>query len=404
MLSRIKRFFTRKNGQVLDEIRNTQEDIKAGYKKLEKLMCALDNKITSADKKFGSDIKSLGARIDKRFEFTHNAMEQRNISLRDKLIWLEKKIESLDRKTTRRFNNIDYFKKYDYYKNLNPGEYSLALKEWYKKRTEQELDLSNPQTYNEKMQWLKLYDGDPLKSKLADKYEVREWVKDKIGERYLIGLLGVWENYDDMNFDALPESFVLKCTHGCAWNLIVKEKGTIDHTDAKSKFDQWMNTNYAFFSLELHYNDIRPKIIAEEYLENADGGIYDYKIWCFDGKAEYIQFLSDRNTGLKMAFFDLEWNLLPFVYDYPRNEEPVSKPDNLDEMLRLAQTLAQGFCHVRVDFYRLNDGTLKFGEMTFSSAAGAAKWNPREYDLLLGQKITLPENKSVRNCEGEIQS
>ena len=287
-------------------------------------------------------------------------------------------------------------KDYNYYQNLTPEQYPAELCAWFKSTTGQTLDLDNPRTFNEKLQWLKLYDSTPLKTRLADKYLVRDWVKEKIGEEYLIPLLGVWDSFDEIDFDQLPNQFVLKANHGCGWNIIVKDKSTFDKADAKKKFDTWMNTNFAYrFGLELQYMNIEPKIIAEEYLENGDNDLYDYKVFCFDGRAESIMFLSERKTGLKMAFYDLQWNKLPFTYSFPRNPEDIPKPQNLDLLISLAEKLSEGFAHVRVDFYILNDGTLKFGEMTFTSASGSCKWNPPEQNRIYGDLITLPPKSPI---------
>ena len=285
---------------------------------------------------------------------------------------------------------------YDFYKQLSPEKYEEELKLWFERTTKENLDLANPRTYNEKLQWMKLYDSTPLKTRLADKYLVRDWVKEKIGEEYLIPLLGVWDNFDEIDFDKLPSSFVLKANHGCGWNIIVKDKNKFDINDAKRKFDNWMQMNFAFkFGLELHYMNIPPKIIVEEYLENDNNDLYDYKVFCFNGKAENIMYLSERKQGLKMAFFDLEWNKLPFTYSFPRNEADIPKPKNLDLLIKLSEKLANGFPHVRVDFYILNDGSLKFGEMTFSSASGTCKWNPPEQNYIYGNLIQLPKKSPL---------
>ena len=285
---------------------------------------------------------------------------------------------------------------YDYYSHLDPSQYADELKLWYKRVTKEDLDLDNPQTFNEKIQWSKLYDSTPLKTRLSDKYLVREWVEKKIGAQYLIPLLGVWDKFDEIDFDKLPDQFVLKANHGCGWNIIVKDKLKFDIEDARSKFSEWMKTNFAFkWGLELQYLNIPPKIIAEEYLENGNNDLYDYKVFCFNGKAESIMFLSERKTGLKMAFYDLNWNKLPFTYSFPRNEENIPKPKNLDLLIELAETLAEGFAHVRVDFYILNDGSIKFGEMTFTSAGGTCKWNPPEQNRIYGDLIKLPPKSPI---------
>jgi len=282
--------------------------------------------------------------------------------------------------------------KYDNYRysRMDIDQIRCELEKWYRRRTGKTLDLDHPRTFNEKMQWLKLYDSTPLKTRLADKYLVRDWVKEKIGEQYLVPLLGVWDRFSDIEFDSLPDRFVLKANHGCKMNIIVRDKSKLDKKDAARKFNKWLNTNYAYhLGFEMLYKDIKPRIIAEEYLEN-DGDLYDYKVWCFHGKAKYIMFLSERERGLKMNFYDTDWNLQPFRYNYPANEKEIPKPDNLDELIRVAETLARDFIHVRVDFYRLNDGTLKFGEMTFTSYSGICRWQPEEQDNILGNLIRLP--------------
>lgn len=287
-------------------------------------------------------------------------------------------------------------KNYEYYSALDPRRYAAALSVWYHYVTGDWLNLDKPITFNEKIQWLKLYDSTPLKTRLADKYLVRDWVKEKIGDQYLIPLLGVWDKFDDIDFDKLPNSFVLKANHGCSWNIIVRDKSKFDIEDARKKFAVWMRMNFAFkFGLELQYLNIPPKIIAEEYLENGNEDLYDYKVFCFNGKADSVMFLSERQKGLKMAFYDLNWNKLPFTYSFPRNEDDIPRPKNLDLLIQLSEKLAEGFACVRVDFYILNDGTLKFGEMTFTSAGGSCKWNPPEQNRIYGDLIKLPPKSPI---------
>lgn len=273
--------------------------------------------------------------------------------------------------------------------------YKRALQQWWKSKGYYPLNLDNPKTFNEKIQWMKLYDSTPVKTKLADKYLVRDWVKEKIGDNYLIPLLGVYDRFEDIDFNILPNQFVIKCNHGCGYNIIVKDKQQVDYGEIKSKLYKWMNENFGFkVGLELHYRDIERKIIIEEYIENkASGGdLYDYKFWCFNGKVKYIQFLSERNTdGLKMAFYDKEWVKQNFVYSYPLDSKTIKRPDNLQEMIALAEKLSEGFNHVRVDFYRMDDGRIFFGEMTFTSASGACKWNDENINRYFGDLIKLPE-------------
>lgn len=289
-----------------------------------------------------------------------------------------------------------------YYKKIvddRRNKYKLEIEDWFKEITKKSLNLKNPKTFNEKIQWLKLYDSTPLKTQLADKYLVRDWVKEKIGEEYLIPLLGVYDNFDEIDFDKLPNQFVIKCNHGCGYNIIVTDKSTLDKNEAKEKITKWMNEDFAFKNgLELHYSNIQRKIIIEEYIENANGDLYDYKFWCFNGNVEYIQFLSERNTnGLKMAFYDKNWNKQNFVYSYPLDEKNIEKPNNLETMIELAEKLSKDFQHVRVDFYRLNNGKIYFGEMTFTSCSGTCKWAEKERLIdgctngYLGEKIELPK-------------
>ena len=279
---------------------------------------------------------------------------------------------------------------YNRTQQLAREQYPEYLRNFYFEQTGETLNLDNPQTYNQKIQWLKLFDSTPEKTRLADKYLVRSHVKEKIGEEYLIPLLGVWDRVDDINFKALPNKFVLKCNHGCKYNIIVTDKSTFDKRSAKKKIKRWMGANHTFIKgLELQYNDIVPKIIAEEYLENNNNDLYDYKVWCFDGKAKYIQFICERQSDVNMVFYDTHWQKQGFTHNVPSKNE-IERPKNLEKLIELAEILAEGFCHVRVDFYMLNDGSIKFGEFTFTPGSGYLKWMPKEQDLEMGKLLELP--------------
>ena len=283
------------------------------------------------------------------------------------------------------------------YPSLQGQELIDELGKWFYASTGEKMDFQDPITFNQKMQWFKVYDKNPLKSRLADKYLVRDWVAEKIGTEYLVPLLGVWDRFDDIDFSNLPDKFALKCNHGCGWNIIVTDKSKLDLAEAKEKIDRWMATDFAYQAgFELHYGEITPKIIAEEYMENDGGDIYDYKIHCFNGQAKYVMFLSERKTGLRMGYFDLNWNLEPFFYTYKKLETIPPKPDNLDQMIWLAEKLSEGFPFVRVDFYRLNDGSIRFGEMTFTPATGTMAWYPPEANKMLGDLICLPKEKLLK--------
>ncbi len=278
-------------------------------------------------------------------------------------------------------------------RNRNEKDFPKILKQWYKKRTGKNLNLENPKTFNEKIQWLKLYDNSPLKTKLADKYLVREWIEEQIGSEYLIPLLGAWNNFDEIDFDKLPEKFVLKANHGSHWNIIVKDKSKLDKSKAKKKFDKWMARDYAFKAgLELQYKGIKPKIIAEKFIEDTNGELNDYKIMCFNGEPKFVWVDCGRYSNHTKNIYDLDWNLQPFKMTYPISKTPIARPENLDKMIELAKILCKDFAFVRVDFYNV-DGKIYFGEMTFTSMSGTDKFEPEKYDLELGNMLTLPEKK-----------
>lgn len=286
---------------------------------------------------------------------------------------------------------------YLYLSNVKKEKYPEVLKKMYKKKIGKELNLENPTSYNEKIQWSKLYDSRPIKTKLSDKYLVRDWIEDKIGQEYLIPLLGVWDQFDEIDFDALPNQFVLKANHGSGWNIIVRDKEKLDKAQAKIKFDKWLKKNFAFYGLEMQYKDIKPKIIAEKYIVLEDiNDLPDYKFFCFHGKVfclyTMIDYTFDHSKG-QLGFFDRDYKLLPYHrLDFKPIREQVSKPKNFDKMVELAEHLSQGFEHVRVDFYNLN-GKIYFGEMTFTNACGFSVFVPDEFDYIMGKEWKLPSKK-----------
>ena len=272
-----------------------------------------------------------------------------------------------------------------------PFLYPVALKNWFRKCTGRELDLKEPKTFCDKINWIKLYGVTPEMTRLSDKYLVRDFVAEKIGEKYLIPLLGAWDRFDDINFDLLPDRFALKTNHGSETNIIVEDKSKLDKKDAREKFKFWMGINFAFqFGYQLQYRDIKRKIIAEEFIENGGNDLFDYKIHCFDGKPAYIEVIGGRKQSAREIYFDTDWNPVDF-YDavFPRYEKIPAKPECLDELLKLAATLSEGWNYVRVDFYVLDNGDIKFGEMTFTPGSGQYTWNPPEADLFMGEKIKL---------------
>lgn len=274
---------------------------------------------------------------------------------------------------------------YEFYKSLSPKEYRRAVKKWAMRVRGKEINFTYPATFSEKIQFMKLYRSTRLKAKLSDKYAVRHWVKKKIGEEYLIPLIGVYKKFDDIDFDALPQQFALKCNHGSGWNVIVTDKKNLNIDELKKKVDGWMATNFAYkVGLELHYKYISPRIVIEELMENSGGSLWDYKFACFGGKVRLIWVDTDRYTAHRRTLFDRDWNVLPYALEYPADEIIPEKPARLQDMIALAEKLAKGFSQVRVDFYLLNDGSIKFGEMTFTSGSGMDRFVPQYFDRQLG--------------------
>lgn len=279
-----------------------------------------------------------------------------------------------------------------YYKNLNAELREAEIMNWYHSATKDYLYLDNPLTYNQKIQWLKLYECLPIKTKLADKFLVREWVKNKIGDKYLIPMLGVYTNPESIDFDKLPDKFVLKANHGSGWNIIVNDKNSIDQEKIKNTLRDWLNSNYGYKrGQELHYANIEPKIIAEKFIDSIDD-VCDYKFLCFNGEIKYIWVDSLRYIDHRRDFFDLNWNHLNIVQKVRNADTIPKKPTNLSEMINIVSKLAKDFTHVRVDLYNV-EGKIYFGEMTFSSANGTEKMTPIEFNRELGDLIQLPQEK-----------
>ena len=269
-------------------------------------------------------------------------------------------------------------------------KYVECLKKLYRIYNGSELNLEHPKMYTEKIQWAKLYGRSDLETRLCDKYLVRQWIKDKIGEKYLIPLLGVWESFNLIDFDSLPNQFVLKSNTGSGNNLIIRDKSNYDFEKVRTKCNSWNETNFAYKFLELQYKDINPVILAEQYMEADNGELQDYKFLCFDGQPYYCWIDVGRFTKHKRNVYDLEWKLQSWnQYTYGNAEEEIKMPENFDEMIEVAKKLSRGFPHVRVDLYNIH-GKIYFGEMTFTNGSGFEPILPREYDLMLGNMWHLP--------------
>ena len=254
------------------------------------------------------------------------------------------------------------------------------------------INWENPTLYTEKMQWEKLYNKDPLKTTLSDKYLVREWVKEKVGEEYLIPLIGVWDKFSDVPFKSLPNKFVLKTNHGTGTNIIVPDKSKCNWGDARRKVNDWMKMDFAYNNLfEMHYSQIERKIIVEEYVETGTGDLQDYKFLCFGGVPKFCWVDMGRYTKHTRTVFDMNWKKQPWTQGY-KTVDNIPKPKNFEKMVEIVTKLCEGFAQVRVDLYNVN-GKIYFGEMTFTSTSGFDRIIPAEYDKTLGDLWVLPKQE-----------
>lgn len=268
------------------------------------------------------------------------------------------------------------------------------LKMMYRVNMGKSLNLDSPQTFNEKLQWLKIHDRNPLYTSLVDKYEVKQYVADRIGEKYIIPTLGIWSHFDDIDFSALSNRFVLKCTHDSGGIVICKDKEKLNKKVAKNLLEKCLKRNYYWYGREWPYKNVHPKIIAEKFIsdkENIDTKLTDYKFFCFNGKVNNVMVCLDRDSGAtKFYFFSPDWKLMrinkrgkaaPLDFTLP-------KPECLDEMVFVAEKLAKGLPFVRIDLYQSNK-MVYFGEITFFPDSGFDSNILQETDLEWGRMIKL---------------
>ncbi|WP_320128504.1 ATP-grasp fold amidoligase family protein [uncultured Sphaerochaeta sp.] len=262
----------------------------------------------------------------------------------------------------------------------------------YRMSLKKKLNLENPKTYNEKLQWLKLYDRKETYTKLVDKYEVRKHIANTIGSEYLIPLIGVYDRVEDIDFDSLPKAFVLKPTQTSGDVIICRDKATLNWEVAQHEMHSWMGKNYYWYDREWPYKDVKARIVCEQLIETPDEKPpKDYKIFCFDGVPRFAFVASDRGKTTKFDYFDVEWNRMPLRQHYPNSTYDIPKPQQWDKMLSLAKVLSAGMSHVRVDFYIDMNENILFGELTFFHFSGFVEFEPDSYDLLLGNWLNLPE-------------
>ena len=263
----------------------------------------------------------------------------------------------------------------------------------FKRRVGYAMDWKNPKTYSQKLQWLKVYNRNPLYTTLVDKFEVKKYISDAIGEEYIIPTLGVWDSFDEIDFDLLPNQFVLKCTHDSGGLIIVKDKSSLDKEAARKKFKVALKHNPYSVDREWPYKNVKPRIIAEKYMEDSSThDLRDYKFFSFDGDTKAMFIATERGSEkeeTKFDFFDMDYNHLPFTNGHPNAAVLPKKPENFDLMRSLANKLSKGIPHVRVDFYEV-DGKVYFGEMTFFHWSGMKPFDPMEWDKTFGDWIKLP--------------
>lgn len=269
------------------------------------------------------------------------------------------------------------------------------LKARYWLRFGKKLDLNCPKTFNEKLQWLKINYRRPEFTTMVDKYEVKQYVVDRIGEEYVIPTLGIWNRFEDIDFDKLPNQFVLKCTHDSGGLVICKDKATLDMKAARRKINNSLQTNFYLRSgREWPYKNVKPRIIAEPYLEDTlTRELRDYKLFTFGGKVKMMFTASDRQSvgeETKFDFFDADYHHIDLINDHPNAAVPPACPQNFQLMKALAEEMAEGLPHVRVDFYEIN-GKVLFGEFTFYHCTGMSYFDPVEWDYRMGDWIQLPE-------------
>ena len=284
-----------------------------------------------------------------------------------------------------------------YFNKLGDKKY-LKLK--YKLKTGKRLDVTSPKTFNEKLQWLKLYDRRPEYTMLVDKWLVRDHIKETLGEEYLIPLLGVYDDPDEINFDALPDKFVLKCNHNSGVGMcICKDKSKLDIDKVKKELRKGLAQDYYLTGREWPYKNVPRKIIAEQYMEDKNGEFNDYKFFCFDGKIDCVMVVTDRaKQDAHYYYMSRDWTILPYgrlTRSLPK-DFTLPKPDHLEDMFMLAEKLSKGFPFVRMDFYNV-DGRIYFGEYTLYSQSGFEDGFDDASDLHLGSLLKLPPKTGTIN-------
>lgn len=286
-----------------------------------------------------------------------------------------------------RFNILS---NYGFYDSMDDEEF---LKRKFKSNLKYDLNLLSPNTFSEKIQWLKINDRKDIYTILVDKYKVREYIKEKLGEEYLIPLIGIWDDPDDIDFNKLPDQFVLKCNHNSGLGMcICKDKSKLDISKVRRELKKGLKQDYYLTGREWPYKNVSRKIIAEKYMKNEhETELKDYKFFCFNGEPKYCQVISDRSTNETIDFFDMKWNHQEFIglnSKCSNSKYPIAKPVTFEKMKEFAYILAKNTKFVRIDFYEI-ERKLYFGEITFYPASGFGNFKPSEWNEKLGEMVNL---------------
>lgn len=265
------------------------------------------------------------------------------------------------------------------------------VKKTFYKKTGKKLDLNNPETFSEKIQWLKLYYKSPLLTRLADKYESKNYVKEKIGDKYVIPTHSLYSSYDQLSIENLPDQFILKATHGSGWNLLCLKKKEHSNREIQNFAKFWLKKSYYLGSKEWAYKNVPRRIICEELLFDEKGDLpKDYKVFCFHGKPKFIQVDHDRFANHTRSFYDEDWNYQNFTVGYPIYDKTIPKPDSLDEILNIASLLSADLPFLRVDMYIIGED-IKIGELTCYPGNGMEIFSDSKWDKYFGEQIKISE-------------
>lgn len=295
-----------------------------------------------------------------------------------------------------RFNVLSNF---GFFNSMEAEEY---LKRKYKSIMHKELDLDNPKSFNEKLQWLKINDHNPEYTIMVDKYEAKKYVASIIGEEYIVPTVAIYNNFEEIDLSKLPDRFVMKCTHDSGGIVICKDKSTYNKKYAKQKIKNRLKNNYYYMGREWPYKNVKPRIIIENYMEDkSQPDILDYKFFCFNGKVEYLYVSAGSHSKEQcLQFFDREYNLVDCKRnDYMAFTELPARPKNFNKMIEFAELLSKGIEHVRIDFYEIN-GKLYFSEFTFYTGSGFIPFEKDEWDIKLGNLINV-QNVKLKNKMGD---